>query len=96
MSGLSEEIFTHVLKVLNIYGHIIEEGRSSNVSDSFAANSSFLPLLSPVKKVDPKGPVKTEIKKNKMSNEVVKQATQYYKIGQLLNNAYSNFKVCNK
>ncbi|EEB19481.1 huntingtons disease protein huntingtin, putative [Pediculus humanus corporis] len=93
LSGLSEEIFTHVLKVLNIYGHIIEEGRSSNVSDSFATNSSFLPLLSPVKKVDPKGPVKTEIKKNKMSNEVVKQATQYYKLGQLLNNAYSNFKV---
>lgn len=92
MSELAEGILVHVLTVLNLYTHLVKETPLSSVSESSMNSNTFLPILSPSKKLDKKSEEKGEDKKSKNS-VTYKHTTQYVKLEQLLKNAHTNYKV---
>ncbi|KAL0277158.1 UNVERIFIED_CONTAM: hypothetical protein PYX00_004532 [Menopon gallinae] len=96
LSVLAERIFTHVMKVLNMYSHLLEEVPLSKATASATAATNLLPisLASPIKKHEKKMEKddKTEERKQKnISN--YKQSPQYAKLYQLLKSAHNNYKV---
>ncbi|KAK6634904.1 hypothetical protein RUM44_000151 [Polyplax serrata] len=100
LAQLAEEIFTHVLKVLNFYTSLVEELAHSNTTEMSATTTSssafpgnsLLPLLSPIKKHDKKTTDKAEEKKNKHSSGLA-QTAQYTRLQQLLRNAHATYRV---
>lgn len=96
LSVLAERIFIHVMKILNMYSHLLEEVPLSKATASATAATNLLPisLASPIKKHEKKleKEDKTEERKQKnISN--YKQSPQYVKLHQLLKSAHNNYKV---
>lgn len=98
MSQIAEQMLIHLLKMLNIYSHLLEEVPLSKVASSTATATAtaLLPLSlpSPIKKQDKKMDKEEKFEDRKpKSFSSYRQTPQYFKLYQLLKNAHTNYKV---
>lgn len=96
MSQTAEQILTHLLKLLNIYSHLLEEVPLNKVASTTATATALLPLSlpSPIKKPEKKTDKDEKVEEKKPKNfSNYRHSPQYFKLYQLLKNAHTNYKV---